>query len=217
VNVSLDGATAGVHDALRGRPGTFDRVVAGLRRLAGAARGTRTSVVAVMALGPGNAGQLEAVARLVSGIGGVRLGILPVHHVVDPGGGRPPETRVRTGSGMQGLSRRLRDLGPLLRGTGSRLEGSPTYLGWLERAFAGEPFPIRCNAGYTSLSVDGAGRVYPCGPFVVAGRHSTMLGARRLRDVWNSPEHRRARREATACRACFWNCQSELSIALPLL
>ncbi|MFD3533718.1 radical SAM protein [Streptomyces sp. NPDC058664] len=70
VNVSLDGATAEVHDRIRGRRGSFDRAVTALELLTeagGAQRGKGTAVGVDYVVMRGNAHQVEAFVTAVAG------------------------------------------------------------------------------------------------------------------------------------------------------
>jgi radical SAM protein with 4Fe4S-binding SPASM domain len=69
VSVSLDGATAEVHDRMRQIPGAFDRALAGLRYLHDAGVPFQINVT----LTKGNAGQLEEIYTLARSFGAVAV------------------------------------------------------------------------------------------------------------------------------------------------
>lgn len=74
VSVSLDGADAATHEAVRGVKGAFDRALQGVRNLVAA--GLRPQII--MSLMRCNAGQIEALVRLAEtlGAGSVKFNII---------------------------------------------------------------------------------------------------------------------------------------------
>ncbi len=80
VSISVDGADAATHEALRGVAGSFDRAVAGIEHLARV--GFRPQMICT--LHRGNLDQIEAVVRLAERLG---CGSVKFNHVQDMGRG----------------------------------------------------------------------------------------------------------------------------------
>lgn len=206
INISLDGATSHLHDSLRGVRGLFGKTVEGARCLAHdlKASGAATTLTAVTVISRENAGELEAIAELAADTGFHRIGFMPLHDI-DTDSCRPkacPE--------LAGISSRIRTIvRPLL-------ENSPKYLDTLDQAFAGRPFPVRCNAGLTSVFVDPYGKIAPCLGFFQMGKWSGDLRqGDTLREVWHSEKYAEVRKMTEKCRQCYLNCQAELSLLWP--
>jgi SynChlorMet cassette radical SAM/SPASM protein ScmF len=75
VSISLDGATAAVHDALRGHPGSFDRVMRALRLLSD--RGWPAHVI--MSVSHRNLDQVDAVLAVAASVGCKLVKLNPVN------------------------------------------------------------------------------------------------------------------------------------------
>ena len=201
INLSLDGATADVHDRARGRVGSFDRVIDGLRAL-DAARGRRRrpSITAVTVLTARNLDGIGDVVRVAIDAGADRVGVIPVH---DFGHGEtlPDEKDV-----LEGLET-LHDLHAK-----GWIDNSTGYLDLLPRAFRGEASPLTCYAPYASVVVDCYGDVYPCFPLM---EKKEPVGRIPLAKLWRSETYAAARKKLSSCRACLWNCHTEMNLALP--
>lgn len=208
VNISLDGGTAETHDRLRGGP-FFEPTLQAVQALATAARarGDRTTVTLVTVLSETNLDELELIREHVRRTGAHRWGVMPLHNTY-------------RGTTIRALpSERMRPVSEWLQGlTDVTLDNSVQYLRDLDRAWAGEEFPRRCNAGYTSLFVDSRRQVFPCLGYYMMDRPISRLapGGPRLKDLWYSEEYRAVRREIEGCRACYLNCQAELSYLVPV-
>jgi MoaA/NifB/PqqE/SkfB family radical SAM enzyme len=201
VNVSLDGPSAAEHDLVRRRVGAFDDAVSALEALRRArGRRRRPRLTAVTVLTSRNVGRAEAVARTALAAGADRVGVIPVH---DFGQGEETPSEDEVARGIEGLKR--------LRAEGV-LDNSTAYLDLLPRAFRGEASPLRCYAPFSSVVVDCYGDVYPCFPLLERNR---PVGQVPLRDLWRSETYERARASLASCRACLWNCHTEMNLALP--
>jgi MoaA/NifB/PqqE/SkfB family radical SAM enzyme len=196
VNVSLDGPNAGTHDRLRGREGSFVRALRAAARLAAVPR-RPYRVALTCALGRGNAEDAEALLERARDLGVDRVGFLPVHAF--------PAARVDPldGAAASRLAARARE-DPLL-------DNSPEYLSLFARAFGGAESPVPCHAPRTSVVVDCYGAVYPCVPLNAARR---PVGEGDVRALWRSEAYRKARAALRSCRACYWNCHTEMNLAL---
>jgi MoaA/NifB/PqqE/SkfB family radical SAM enzyme len=201
VNVSLDGADAAEHDRARGRRGAFDDAVSALSALR-RARGPRARprLTAVTVLTAGNVGRAPAIARTALEAGADRVGVIPVH---DFGQGEAAADPAAVREALSGLARLAEE---------GVLDNSGAYLDLLPRAFRGEESPLRCYAPYASVVVDCYGDVYPCFPLMERKR---PVGRIPLLPLWRSEAYAAARRSLSTCRACLWNCHTEMNLALP--
>jgi MoaA/NifB/PqqE/SkfB family radical SAM enzyme len=209
LNVSLDGATEGTHDRIRGTPGAFARTVAAVRRIdrmrreAGA--GLRLKVVAV--LSEENLDETADYLLLGASLGVDCVEFIPRQPFPEgPGNSVPagPELLAKVDAAV----RLLRDRSSLPL----PLENSPRMVELFLPSFRGEPSPLKCHAGYNSLVVDCYGRIFPCVPYVNWDRAVGRVGEGGLRGFWYSREYAACRREIARCRACTLNCQAELNL-----
>ena len=212
VNVSLDGADAATHDRLRGHRGSFERVTERIRALARArdrapgSRRTRIGITSVLC--PDNADQVETLADLAESLGADSLGFIPMHEFHD--GDRPDAVA----PDRPWADRMARGVATLRRLKSERtiIENSDAYISLFPGCFAGRRSPLRCHAPSTSLVIDAYGRVFPCVPFSEVDRPIARIRAGDLAAFWRSEDYAAARRELAGCRACYWNCHTELNL-----
>lgn len=208
VNISLDGASAETHDRVRGGAGIFAKTMAGMTALTTAIRqaGAATTVTVVTVISRDNEAELEQIAELAARSGADQIGFMPLHHF---DGGR---IRLEPMAGGAEIVRRLQRIGRDIL----PLENSAEYLTYLTRAFAGEPFPSRCNAGQTSLFIDPCGKLSPCLGFFQLGRwYGDLRAGDTIPELWRSERYRAVRQETIRCRQCYLNCQAELNLLWP--
>jgi hypothetical protein len=109
---------------------------------------------------------------------------------------------------MKRATAKLREL----RSTRRIIENSDSYLAVFDDCFEGRPTPIRCRAAETSLVVDCYGRVFPCVPVSGVDRPIGRANGRTRAAFWKSGEYAAARRSYANCRACYWNCHTEMNL-----
>ncbi len=214
VNVSLDGAEAETHDRLRGHRGSFVRVTERIAALArardrhGRAGARRTRVAVTTVLTPDNADQVEALVDLVERLGADSVGFIPMHEYQDGApldGVAPPRPWAPRMEAAVATLRRLKS-------EGRAVENSDAYLSLFSRCFAGERSPLRCHAPSTSLVVDAYGRVFPCVPLSEQDRPIATVRGEELAAFWKSRRYAAERTRLAACRACYWNCHTEMNL-----
>lgn len=201
INISLDGPDAATHDRLRGRKGSYERVVRAVGRLC-ALPHRPYRVALTCALGAGNADDAWRLLERARDLGVDRVGFLPVHDFPANRVARLPG-RERGAQGMPSRWSALAD-DPLV-------DNSRAYLDLFGPAFAGARNPVPCAAPRTSIVVDCYGEVFPCVPLNAARE---PVGRGEIRDLWRSETYRRVRERLAGCRACFWNCHTEMNLAL---
>ncbi len=200
-NVSVDSAHPDSHDALRGRKGAHDDAARGISELL-SARGGRKSprVVVVSVVDAGT--DLDALMGWAADSGVDGIGFIPRHVFSDE------QRSAITEDGARALKAKLL----AWRSRSSFIDNSAAYLGLFDAAVLGRPHDLVCHAGAGHIVFDLHGAVYPCMPFNEADRSFGNLRATRLRDLWNSPAHREVVATTSRCRACYWNCHTEMNL-----
>ncbi len=208
INLSLDGAIAETHDAIRGAKGAFDKVLRAAENLlaARADRGHGPRVHFVTVVSGQNRGEVGAALELTARSGVDGLGLLP-HHA------QFFEAAMLPGSDAQRLAK---DIEAAQRSpVGDRLDNSPAYLRGIAPFLAGETPAQRCSAGHASVVIDAFGDVYPCVPWSETQRPVAHLDdPSEFSRLWYSEEYRSVRRDVAACEGCWWNCHRELDLLL---
>ena len=166
--VSLDGATAEVHDAFRGVPGAFRRTLRGISflRRSGMMYGLNTCVHA------GNIGQIEDIVRFGAKMGASRIGLLGLQQT-----GRATKMTEGSVRNVEYLMLGLR-LTRLNRKYRDKIEIT-------QELFPNE-VPLRSIGAFT-CSIDSDGGVYPNN--LVLGNPRYRVGdvhLKSLREVWFS-------------------------------
>jgi len=166
--VSLDGATAQVHDTFRGVPGAFQKTVKAMQRLQhrGMTYGVNTCIHG------GNLAEIEDTIRLAAKLGAARIGLLSLIEV-----GRMAKTKVNMISEPEYLMIGLRILG-LAKKYKNKIE--------ITEEIVSDELPLQSIGLYT-CSIDANGQVYPSNR--VLGDPRFRVGSVReasLREIWFS-------------------------------
>lgn len=166
--VSLDGATARVHDDFRGVPGAFDRTMRALKLL----QHKRVTYGINTCVHSGSIGQIEDIIQLAIKHGAARISLLGLSEV-----GRLAATRKNLVTGPEYLLLSL-NLLRLTRKYRNKIEISETIVS------RGVPLE---SAGVFTCSIDSNGDIYPGN--LVLGDARYRIGSLRespLRKVWFS-------------------------------
>lgn len=209
VNLSLDGAVAETHDRLRRTRGGFARIeaaIAHLRKARGRARNLTINVVSVVS--SENLAELPAIVALTKRWGADSIGLMPAQFFALPEM-QPLGDSGITPAQLEALDDSLADLrdDPFV-------DSSEGYLDLFRDGLTGKPSSLECMAGYHTLTVDCFANVYRCFPFGLMGAQPHPLGDRSLAEWWASQEADTLREDARACRACYWNCHTEVNLLL---
>lgn len=204
VNISLDGAAAEVHDRLRRHAGSFDGVRSAVGHLSRERRGRKTPLVTLIhVLGRHNHADSPRLTGLARSWGADGVGYMPLNTFSANGGLRlvpDPEP----GDVAPTVEILKRD--PLV-------DSTPAYLDLFERCLRGEPLPHPCRAGSLSLTLDCFGNRYRCFPYGLWGIPEPRDG-RGVAEAWRSAEYQALRREMEGCGSCYWNCHTEMGLAV---
>lgn len=210
VNISLDGATAAVHDRIRQAPGSYDRAVQAVRLLTDLRNKQRSHVriKTVAVLDEPNIGDVPRLLDLAASLGVDCVELIPRQ----PFAGTP-ETKPAVSPALTEEVDHL--VAFLLQGRDDvslPLENSPAHLRLFRSSFAGKPSPVTCSAGYNSLAVDCYGNLFPCVPWINWGKTTGNIGNGTVEDAWHSAAYQRQRETTSTCRDCYLNCQTELNM-----
>jgi radical SAM protein with 4Fe4S-binding SPASM domain len=191
VSISVDGADAETHDALRRQAGAFARALAGLRHVREASVATQINC----ALARHNAGQLEALVALAESLG---VDALHCFLLVPVGCGQQiAEEQMLSASEVETLLMRLAELAGQ---TSLQIKATcaPHYYRIVRQlpgrraghrpSAPAEPMHVMtrgCLAGSAVCFISHEGQVYPCGYLpVVAGD----VTEQRFCDIWRGSE-----------------------------
>ncbi len=193
VTISLDGASAESHDAIRGIKGSYEQVADGIHRLLSLRRNWRPIVRVRMTVSKLNQHEIQGFFQRWEGVADDVL-LQPVHHCGDSyyTGMRPADLALNPDV--------LRD----------QLKGTPLsgdkYMGTFIKSLRNTgTYPyFRCFAGVLMARIDPWGNVYPC-----LEQHVKIgsIKNRSFRSLWLSPAFNQVRdrlRSKRSCR-CWYN------------
>jgi mycofactocin radical SAM maturase len=187
VQVSLDGATAEVNDAIRGR-GTFTRIIAGIEKLAG--KDIPLSINSVVT--SRNYFQLKELKELAISYG-ANLRVSRFR----------PSGRARTSwEALRLNSRQLKELADWLNSEPDILTGDSFFS--ISQDGRRQLGLDMCGACKMTCCIDPRGDVYPCAFLQAAELRGGSLRVKTLKDIWdNSRVFNYFRRlEPESCRSC---------------
>ncbi len=220
VSVSLDGATAEVHDRMRQIPGAFDQAVEGIRRL----HEHQVPFQINMTLTKQNVGQLEEVYELARSLGSVAVHLfmlVPVgcgevlaetdmlpppayeqimQEIVNLEGRGQMQIKVTCGPHYERVKRQARTApGGSVKagglGDGSTGPGEGHRQASLDAATHARHASKGCLAGLGVLFVSHRGEVYPCGYLPI---DCGNILEKRLVDIWDNNEDLARMRDVAA-------------------
>lgn len=209
ITLSMDGATAEVHDRQRGVPGAFDRLRDAVRNILSArselGRGCHCALAATLT--EGNVADVAGIVRAARGLGGDTLSVFEAQGLDDLS---QPLTEGRLAA--------LRRANEVLRAEKAAspgfIDNSSAYLDYCRRLFAGEAPRITCFAPLTDIFIDAYEDVYACNYFFGMARPIGNLGGGSVRAFWFSDAYQEVRGRLADCAACNYMCHRELSLLL---
>jgi MoaA/NifB/PqqE/SkfB family radical SAM enzyme len=197
VVVSLDGPK-GIHDRIRGVPGTYDKAVKAIKLLK--ANEVRVGVNSVVT--PWNIKILpQFMEELRSQVDFVQ--VQPIHPYPPPAENAPPEKEV---------SKFLKYMMMLKRSDPGFLAVPKDYIKGFNRFFKGEA-PKICHAGELYIGIDPAGKLLACPARSDIVLGDTLSGS--IGDVLKDKQcNEEGWREVSACRGCWLECTVGVSMLL---
>jgi len=214
VSVSIDGASKETHDLVRARQGAFDETLAGIRAFLEARRAAGGGPILNVncAIGQANYREIPLLVERLLEIGVDGVGFIPMQEsgISFKNAGRFSTLKVQDVEGVEGVLERL----IALRRQGVAIDNSVAYLEAVRVFFRGGELPVPCTAGLHTCVVDCYGDVFPCIPYSNRRRRIGSIHDQPLREMWTSDAYGRMRQETSTCRDCFWNCHTELTLAL---
>jgi MoaA/NifB/PqqE/SkfB family radical SAM enzyme len=188
VTVSLDGASAECHDAVRGRAGAYDRAAESIAGFLACRRGPLPLLRVRMTVSGVNSREIRAFCRRWRGVADDVL-LQPVHHCRDA---------FYSGADASVFALDAELIAEQLAGTPM---ASDPYMRLLVASLARDgEFPAApCFAGVLMARIDPWGGVYPC-----LEQHARIGSVRAggFRAVWGSAEFEAERRRLSSGRPC---------------
>jgi radical SAM protein with 4Fe4S-binding SPASM domain len=202
-NISLDGATAEVHDKLRGIPGGFNRILRGIDHVkeASQAKNHPVRIILKMAVNKLNLDEVPDLIETVKRLGLTGINFQPVFKWTDAVNN---DLWINDQDHLRRIIARVIEM----KRQGYPVMGSERSIELWEDHFAEADIHgykgNRCTVGLTNYQIRQNGDVYLCSEFPPIGniRHQNAA------EIWHSPEARRQVREVDTCeRLCLNTCK----------
>jgi len=212
LTISIDGATAEVHDRIRGVAGAFDKAVAAAGHVLAARRRLGNDLILSLSavIVPENIHQLADIVALARGLGADNVSFFSAEGCMDVGAFFTAAEREAIVGTLGRFLRRGEDF--------EIIDNSDSCLRLLREKYRGGKPRIKCVAGYASIFVDCYGDVFPCYMALNRGRAIANIATAPLKELWKSPLYRKVRRRLLNCRECHYVCHMEINAMFaPLL
>lgn len=212
LTISIDGATAEVHDGIRGVPGAFDRAIAAARHVLAARKKLGSGLVLSLSavIVPANIQQLSGIVALARKLGADNVSFFSAEGCADVGAFFTAEEREAIVGSLGRFLRRRKEFGII--------DNSDACLRLLMEKYRGGKPRISCLAGYASIFADCYGDVFPCYMALNRGAPMANIETTPLRELWESPHYREVRRKLLDCHKCHYVCHMEINAMFaPLL
>ena len=210
LEISVDGPTAGIHDRLRGIPGSLERITIGIRKLRHVqhATGIRFPIRIKSTLNAVNFRAMTDLVRWAVDRGATTIDIEPIREWTEESKGElwPSPADL---ADLQGVIAELINM----KARGAPIETSGHKLLAMIPDFRREkvtPEVSTCLVGLRVFGIDPRGVVRSCGEFAPLGD----LTRQSAREIWTGAEARAVRRGTVACtKGCAYGCQATKSLA----
>ena len=209
--VSIDGPDAATHDAIRGKPGTFEKALGGLSRFHEMSNGRARTGINTLICRP-NLELLPRMPELAQSVGASQLRLLPYHQCYPFNQYVQDDELMPRTSDLPVLAEALRRVIDRAQDAGLGTN-SRTYLEGIEGWYRGEPMRVRCQAGLTVCDINGFGDVYPC--YTLAQAAGNIMD-QEFDEIWHSAALAAHRKEASQCDKCWQSCYIEPGLRLSL-
>ena len=199
LSVSLDAPEPKLHNSLRAAD-TFNRIIAGIRRVL--AHAPRTSVSINFLITRINYRTMADMVSFAEDLGVHQIKFMPLHSNLLHGS-KPLEDYaefVFRRDDLDQLDAEIAKLEQALRQ--SRLRScSNSFLAGIRRSFEVPGAHFRCFAGYASCVVDPRGFVAPC----FDKKAIVSIRDQPLQEIWRSSDFQRLRRMVRSCQETCWD------------
>lgn len=210
-NTSLDGATPGTHNYLRGTDKSYDWTLRGIERMreAGQQVGHTPPIVVKPTICKRNLDELPEIVHMARREGWAAVNFQPMGQWTEPT--LPGNGLWIDAEDIPHLEQVLEEL-IRLRHQGYPIWTTEDSLRKVVYHFKGTEPPGRrawCSIGMTNFSIYANGDVKLCDDFPAVGN----VRERSVKEVWFDPEAERLRQEMTYCtQLCLENCKLERSL-----
>ena len=217
IGFSLDGVSAETHDKVRGKEGSYERVLKSIDNFIGLRKELNKDikVIVVCVVSNYNVDELLSLIALLKERKVDHISFMPFHDIgllgFKPENSMDFRIKARNLDKLNEVMDKIIDI----KKSDSVLENSMAYLKLFKDCFAGKKWPTPCYAGYGTLAIGAWGHIYPCFPRMEAevGKGPNVRTTP-LKEFWTSQLAKKMRDEIRECRECYWNNQAEINLLL---
>jgi len=217
IGFSLDGVSAETHDKVRGKEGSYERVLKSIDNFIELRKELNKDikVIVVCVVSNYNVDELLSLIALLKERKVDHISFMPFHDIgllgFKPENSMDFRIKARNLDKLNEVMDKIIDI----KKSDSVLENSMAYLKLFKDCFAGKKWPTPCYAGYGTLAIGAWGHIYPCFPRMEAevGKGPNVRTTP-LKEFWTSQLAKKMRDEIRECRECYWNNQAEINLLL---
>jgi len=218
ISFSLDGATEATHDFIRGVNGSFRKVINAVQSCKKARKelGKGFVIISVCVINGKNIDEVIDLVDVAIEAGVDKVSFSPVHDIGSMKKDRETLNDLRVDK--ETLDKVAKVVEKLIEIKKKRkiIDNNIAYLKLFRRAFENKDLPFPCYAGYVTIGVDAYGNIFPCFGWMETNHKIGNIRNISLREFWVSNGIKEARKAIKKCRACYWNNQTELTLAFSL-
>ena len=217
IGFSLDGVSAETHDKVRGRDGSYDRVLKSIDNFVELRKELKKDIkiIVVCVVSNYNVDELVDLIKLLKDKRVDHISFMPFHDIGLLG--FKPENSMDFRIKERNLEKLNEAMDKIieLKKTDKVIENSMAYLKLFKDCFANKKWPTPCYAGYGTLAIGAWGHIYPCFPRMEAevGKGPNVRNIS-IKEFWTSQQAKKMRGEIKECRECYWNNQAEINLLL---
>ena len=210
LNISLDGATAQTHDAIRGHEGAFERALAAVKLVNAErkAQGSALRLKMVAVISPDNIDEVKDLLKLSYVLGTDCIEFIPQQCFA---ASLQSDTFGYSDDFLKRVDEVVAEL-LKFKAKGVPIENSPRHLKLFRRSFEAKPSPLRCYAAFNSYAADCYGKIYPCMSYLSWGRAVGDMRDAGFKEFFRSASYNKQRKALVKCKDCYLNCQAELNL-----
>ena len=217
IGFSLDGVSAETHDKVRGKEGSYERVLKSIDNFIELRKELNKDikVIVVCVVSNYNVDELLSLIALLKERKVDHISFMPFHDIgllgFKPENSMDFRIKARNLDKLNEVMDKIIDI----KKSDPVLENSMAYLKLFKDCFAGKKWPTPCYAGYGTLAIGAWGHIYPCFPRMEAevGKGPNVRTTP-LKEFWTSQLAKKMRDEIRECRECYWNNQAEINLLL---